>query len=108
MVLSCEENNDGIYEILTRTHGNFKDSVPRNSSIRMITIVDSHRSNPLIAIKCYDGILKTIQITSEYKQLNVSTLRMEDINIIDLVFLNGYNNPTIGLICKVQTFNVSY
>ena len=26
---------------------------------------------------------------------------MEDLNVIDLVFLHGYDNPTVGLICKV-------
>jgi hypothetical protein len=26
---------------------------------------------------------------------------MEDLNVIDLAFLHGYDNPTIGLICKV-------
>jgi hypothetical protein len=26
---------------------------------------------------------------------------MEDLNVIDLVFLHGYDNPTVGVICKV-------
>jgi hypothetical protein len=73
MVLSCEHNSDGAYDIITRTHGNIKDIVPRNSSLQMITIVDSAKQ--LIAVKCYDGILKTIPINSDNKTLNTSTLR---------------------------------
>ena len=75
MILSCEKNGEGSYDILTRSHGNFKDNVPRNSSTHMITVIDYSKSSPIIAIKCYDGILKTIPISSEYKQLSVSTLR---------------------------------
>ena len=26
---------------------------------------------------------------------------MEDLNVVDLVFLDGYENPTVALICKV-------
>jgi hypothetical protein len=75
MILSCEKNGEGAYDILTKSHGNFKDTVSRSSSVNIITIVDYTKSSPLIAIKCYDGILKTIQLSSELKQLNVSTLR---------------------------------
>ena len=77
MILTCELNADGLtYDIITKAHGNFKDTVPRQSSIHMITAVDSTtKSTPLIAIKCYDGILKTIQLFNDSKQLNVSTMR---------------------------------
>jgi hypothetical protein len=76
MILSFEYNSDGFCDLITKTHGNFKDTVPRNSSINLITIVDSSKSTSLIAIKCYDGILKIIPITgSDSKQLNISTIR---------------------------------
>lgn len=75
MVLTCERNSDNTYDIVTRTHGSLKETIPRTSSTRMITVVDSSRPNPIVAIKCYDGLLKTIPISSEHKQLNVSTLR---------------------------------
>ena len=76
MILSFEYNPDGFCDVLTKIHGNFKDTVPRNSSINIITIVDSAKSNSIIAIKCYDGILKIIPVSgSESKQLNVSTIR---------------------------------
>lgn len=73
MVLSCETHSEGSYDIVTRSHGNIKDTIPRASSTHMITVVDP--SKHLIAIKCYDGILKTFNINSDNKQLNVSTLR---------------------------------
>lgn len=103
MILSCEYNSDGTCDIITKTHGNFRDSVPRSSSINTIVIVDSVKSSSMIAIKCYDGILKTVPISSESKQLNVSTIRMEDLNVIDMVFMSGQNAaPTIGVLVTVK------
>jgi hypothetical protein len=81
MVLTCEKSADGnSYDIITRTHGNIKDTVSRNSSTHMITIVkNNEKGTPIVAIKCYDGILKIIPLNSESKQLNVTTLRFETI-----------------------------
>lgn len=31
---------------------------------------------------------------------------MEDLNVIDLVFLEGYDNPTISVVCKVVFKNI--
>jgi hypothetical protein len=75
MILSCEYNSEGSCDIITKTHGSFKDAVPRNSSINTIVVIDSLKSSSLIVIKCYDGILKTIPISGDNKQLNVSTIR---------------------------------
>ena len=73
MVLSCDTNEDGTYEIVTRAHGNLKEQVSRTSQPRVICAIDSLSS--LIAVKSYDGIIKMIPIGNECKQLNVSTLR---------------------------------
>ncbi len=75
MVLSFETSNDGITYDITRTHGNFRDTIPRCSTTRMITCVDHSKSSPIIAIKCYDGLLKTIPVNSDSKQLNMATIR---------------------------------
>lgn len=76
MVLSLEYNADGFCDVITKIHGNFKDSVPRNSSLNVITIVESSKSSSVIAIKCYDGILKIIPVTNgDNKALNISTIR---------------------------------
>jgi hypothetical protein len=73
MVLSCETNDDGTYEIVTRAHGNLKEQVSRASQTRVICAVDPYST--LIAVKSYDGIIKMIPIGNECKQLNVQTLR---------------------------------
>lgn len=73
MILACELNSDGGLDVITKTHGNFKDTIPRNSGTQMLTVVDSQHQ--LIAIKCYDGILKVLDTSCESKQLNLSTLR---------------------------------
>lgn len=124
MILSCEKNADGsTYDVITRAHGDFKDVVPRVSTTSTITIVDPIRQ--LIAIKCYDGVLKLIpanMITGDNKTLNTSNLRlcgqyassnlsiiinfnyrMEDLNVIDMKFLHGCSNSTIALLAKVAS-----
>lgn len=73
MVLSCETNEDGTYDILTRAHGNLKESVTRVSQTRVICSIDPLSS--IIAVKAYDGIIKMIPIGNECKQLNVCTMR---------------------------------
>lgn len=104
MVLSLEYNADGFCDVITKIHGNFKDSVPRNSSLNVITIVESSKSSSVIAIKCYDGILKIIPVTNgDNKALNISTIRMDDLNVIDMVFLPGHETPTIGILIKTPT-----
>lgn len=101
MVLSFDYDQDGFCEVITKLHGNFKDTVPRNSSQNIITIVDTTKSTSIIAIKCYDGILKVIPVSvSDSKPLNVSTIRMEDLNVIDMVFLPGQECSTIGILIK--------
>ena len=73
MILSCDTNNDGSYEIVTRAHGNLKEQVSRTSQTRLICSIDQFST--LIAVKEYDGIIKFIPISNECKQLNVQTLR---------------------------------
>jgi len=76
MILSFDNNTSDFCEVRTQSHGSFKDTVPRNSSLNVITIVDSNKSSSIIAIKCYDGILKIIPAAgNDAKQLNVSTIR---------------------------------
>ena len=104
MILSFNYNSDGFCEVVTKIHGSLKDAVPRSNSLNIITIVDSTKTSSIIAIKCYDGILKIIPITAnmnDSKQLNISTIRMEDLNVIDMVFLPGQDCSTIGILIKV-------
>ena len=76
MILSFEFSDCGLCEVKTQSQGSFKDTVPRSASLNMLTIVDSLKSTSIIAIKCYDGILKIIPASgSDAKQLNVSTIR---------------------------------
>ncbi|CAF0930077.1 unnamed protein product [Brachionus calyciflorus] len=99
IVLTCEMNQNGTLEVVTKSHGCVKDTIPRQSSTHMITIVDNTRN--LVAIKCYDGILKTFSLNSDNKQLNLSSLRMIDLNVIDLIFLkNESDSSVLGLLCK--------
>lgn len=73
MILSCESQSEGTYNIITRSHGNIKDTIPRASSTQIITVVDQNKY--LIAIKCYDGILKLFNLSCDSKSLNVTTSR---------------------------------
>jgi DNA damage-binding protein 1 len=104
MILSCETNSDGSLEVITKMHGNFKETIPRNSVTHMLTVVDL--PNQLIAVKCYDGLLKILDMSTDSKQLNLSTIRMTDLNVIDLAFLQGYTRPTVALICKEPNYKI--
>ncbi len=75
MVLACEVNTNSShsYDIITRVHGNLKDTVSRPAQMHYICSVDPTSS--LIAVKCYDAVLKLIPITADSKQLNVTTTR---------------------------------
>ena len=92
MILSCENNADGSCDIITKTHGSFKDAVPRNSSINTIVLFDALKSSSVIVIKCYDGIIKTIPV-ADNKQLNITTIRyfyesLKFKNIFELEFFS--------------------
>lgn len=73
MVLSFDLNSNGFLEVITKSLGSVKDPIPRQSATHMITVVDESRN--IVAIKCYDGILKTLNLNSEHKQLSLSNLR---------------------------------
>lgn len=76
MILSYDYNENGSCDVQTISEGSFKDTVPRNSSLNVITIVDSSKPTSIIAIKCYDGILKIIPVSGrDTKKINVSTIR---------------------------------
>jgi DNA damage-binding protein 1 len=109
MLLSCEKNSEtGGFEITTQICGNFKENIPRSSSTQVITVLrqKTDKNPPIIAIKCYDGILKTVCLPLDTttgtasNKMNINSLRMDDLNVINLVFLNGYENPTIGMVCQ--------
>lgn len=73
MVLSCETNDDGTYEIITKSHGNLKETVSRASNYGFLCSIEPRSS--FVSVKCYDGIIKFISFGNEGKQLNFTTMR---------------------------------
>ncbi len=91
MILSCESNQNTdhhSYELQTKVHGNLKDTVSRPAQINYICSIDPTSS--LVAVKCYDAVLKLITISADSKQLNVTTTRYNNNLTVLLTFLSIY------------------
>lgn len=102
MVLACElDASSGTIELKTKARGGFKDTIPRGSCTSMLTVVDPEHQ--LIAIKCYDGILKLLDTRETKSELKLETLRMNDLNVIDITFVQGLSQAALAVVSKEPT-----
>ena len=56
----------------------------------------------IIALRLYDGIIKIINLNSSNRQLTASTQRIEEIQVLDMIFLYTALKPTIALLYEDQ------
>ena len=56
----------------------------------------------IIALRLYDGIIKIINLTQTNRQLTASTQRIEEIQVLDMIFLYTTQKPTIALLYEDQ------
>uniref|UniRef100_A0A915J2E8 DNA damage-binding protein 1 n=1 Tax=Romanomermis culicivorax TaxID=13658 RepID=A0A915J2E8_ROMCU len=106
-----EWRKDG--EIITRAYGNVAENTGRPSEMGMIAIIDPECK--LIGLRLVDGLFKVLQWQSDSRELKLTSLRMEQINVLDITFLHGYSKPTIAFIYQssnngrhIQTYEVSF
>ena len=52
----------------------------------------------MIALRLYDGIIKIINLHTSGRQLQANTQRIEEIQVLDMVFLHTANKPTLAIL----------
>lgn len=101
-------------DVVTRKSGNIADPASRPAEGGNIVMIDPN--SKMIGLRLHDGLLKVIPIEkNKSAELEAFNIRMEEINISDIAFLHGYNNPTIAFIykehssstCHVKTYEIS-
>lgn len=95
MILECQGEADNL-EIITKAHGNVSDRIGKPSETGIIAVIDPEAR--VIGLRLYDGLLKIIPLDRDNSELKASSIRMEELNVQDLAFLHGCQNPTIILI----------
>ena len=66
----------------------------------IIAVIDPEAR--VIGLRLYDGLLKIIPLGKDNSELKASSIRMEEVEVQDLNFLHGCQNPTIILIHQVS------
>ncbi|CAH0488401.1 unnamed protein product [Peronospora farinosa] len=81
-------------QILTKAHGNIRDSIGRSSEI--VTSGNIDPEGRLIGMNLYEGYFKIIPVDSGKGILkDTFNIRLDELRVIDIKFLHGYNKPTI-------------
>ncbi|OWZ04928.1 DNA damage-binding protein [Phytophthora megakarya] len=81
-------------QVVTKAHGNIRDSIGRSSEI--VTSGNIDPEGRLIGMNLYEGYFKVIPIDSGKGILkDTFNIRLDELRVIDIKFLHGYNKPTI-------------
>ncbi len=86
--------------IKTVATGNIRDKIGRASDKRT-TIIDPH--GRVIVLQLYEGMLKILPIgnkSSNYFEQQFFNVRLEQLNVLDIVFLEGVSQATIAVLYK--------
>ncbi|CAH1785310.1 unnamed protein product [Owenia fusiformis] len=114
MILECDRTggSSGNIEIVTRAHGNVQDRIGRPAETGIIGIIDPRCR--VIGMRLYDGLFKVIPLDRDNKELKAFNIRLEELDVIDVQFLNcGGLMPTIILLHQdqhgrhVKTYEIS-
>ncbi|KAI9905788.1 hypothetical protein PsorP6_013830 [Peronosclerospora sorghi] len=86
--------NAATRQVVTKAHGNIRDSIGRSSEI--VTSGNIDPEGRLIGMNLYEGYFKVIPIDSGKGILkDTFNIRLDELRVIDIKFLHGYNKPTI-------------
>lgn len=81
-------------QVVTKAHGSVRDAIGRSSEI--VTTGNIDPEGRLIGMNLYEGYFKVIPIDSTKGQLRETfNIRLDELRVIDIKFLHGYNKPTI-------------
>eukprot|EP01091_Cochliopodium_minus_P000594 TRINITY_DN1052_c0_g2_i2.p1 TRINITY_DN1052_c0_g2~~TRINITY_DN1052_c0_g2_i2.p1 ORF type:complete len:680 (-),score=176.68 TRINITY_DN1052_c0_g2_i2:1364-3403(-) len=90
-VLKYENNS-----IITTTNGDIKDRVGKPVDIGHIVIIDPSCS--LILMHLYDRVLKILPIDENSNFESTYNLRIDELIVLDIKFLEGYDLPTVAIL----------
>ena len=86
------ENNT----IITTTNGDIKDRSGKPVDIGHIGIIDP--SKTMILMHLYDRLLKILPIDKNNNFESTYNLRIDELTVLDIKFLEGYNVPTLAIL----------
>nr|KAG5686070.1 hypothetical protein BaRGS_030685 [Batillaria attramentaria] len=110
MILECQQEGE-LIEIITRAHGNVQDRIGRPSETGIIGLIDPQCR--CIGLRLYDGLFKVIPLDRENKELKAFNIRLEELTVVDMQFLQGCSIPTVVLVHQdhhgrhVKTYEIS-
>ena len=77
-------------DIITKAYGDVQDKIGRSCDTGMIGIIDPQCR--MIALHLYDGLLKVIPLElGTNVELKAFNIRLEELRIVDIQFLHGFN-----------------
>eukprot|EP00743_Colponemidia_sp_Colp-15_P005247 GILK01005646.1.p1 GENE.GILK01005646.1~~GILK01005646.1.p1 ORF type:complete len:1143 (+),score=205.41 GILK01005646.1:93-3431(+) len=80
-------------EIITRANGDVQDRIGRPSENGQIGIIDPQCR--LFGLHLYDGLFKVIPVDAKNQLKEAFNIRLEELMVLDIVFLHGCAKPTI-------------
>ncbi|EIE24281.1 hypothetical protein COCSUDRAFT_28729 [Coccomyxa subellipsoidea C-169] len=83
-------------ELVTRANGDIEDQVGRPCDNGQIGIVDP--GCRMIGLHLYDGLFKVIPIDDKGQLHEAFNMRIDELNVIDMIFLEGCAKPTIAVL----------
>lgn len=99
-------------DIITKAYGDVQDKIGRLCDTGMIGIIDPQCR--VIALHIYDGLLKVIPLELGTNiELKAFNIRLEELKIVDIQFLHGFDVPTIIFVYQdthgrhVKTYGIS-
>eukprot|EP00795_Rhopilema_esculentum_P011588 gene11587-21825_t len=99
-------------DIITKAYGDVQDRIGRPSDTGVIGVIDP--TCKIIGLRLYDGVFKVIPLElGNNVALKAFNIRLEELQVIDIDFLHGCQNPTIVFIYQdtsgrhVKTYEIS-
>mmetsp|Transcript_63382 Transcript_63382/g.200458 ORF Transcript_63382/g.200458 Transcript_63382/m.200458 type:complete len:1099 (-) Transcript_63382:192-3488(-) len=83
-------------ELVTRAMGDVQDRIGRPTDNGSIGIID--HDCRLIGLHLYDGLFKVIPIDEKGALKEAFNIRLEELQVIDIVFLYGCQRPTVAVL----------
>ena len=84
--------------IVTRASGSVKDRIGKEVDGGGLGIVDPE--SRMVGLQLYEGFLKVLPIEPDGSLSDAINIRMEEIDVLDMVFLHGMPKPTIAVLSQ--------